>query len=37
VNVDLPGGRLVVEWQGRGTPAWLSGPSRKAFEGNIEL
>jgi diaminopimelate epimerase len=37
VSVDLPGGRLVVEWQGRGTPAWLSGPSRKAFEGSIEL
>jgi len=37
VSVDLPGGRLVVEWQGRGASAWLSGPSRKAFEGSIEL
>ncbi|NGX17349.1 diaminopimelate epimerase [Wenzhouxiangella sp. XN24] len=37
VNVDLPGGRLVVEWQGRGTPAWLSGPAGKVFEGKISL
>ena len=37
VSVDLPGGRLAVEWQGRGTPAWLSGPSRKVFEGSISL
>ncbi|NGP52869.1 diaminopimelate epimerase [Thioalkalivibrio sp. XN8] len=37
VSVDLPGGRLVVEWQGRGQPVWLSGPSRKVFEGSIEL
>lgn len=37
VNVDLPGGRLVVEWHGRGTPAWLSGPASKVFEGKISL
>jgi len=37
VNVDLPGGRLVVEWQGRGESAWLSGPAGKVFEGKIDL
>ena len=37
VTVELPGGDLVVEWQGRGTPAWLSGPTRKVFEGTISL
>jgi diaminopimelate epimerase len=37
VTVELPGGKLVVEWQGRGHPAWLSGPSRKVFEGTISL
>lgn len=37
VAVELPGGSLVVEWQGRGTPAWLSGPSRKIFQGTISL
>src|SRR5690606_15858665 len=37
VAVELPGGSLGVEWHGRGTPAWLSGPSRKVFEGTIKL
>lgn len=37
VTVELPGGNLLVEWRGRGTPAWLSGPSRKVFEGIISL
>jgi diaminopimelate epimerase len=37
VSVELPGGTVFVEWQGRGSPAWLSGPSRKVFEGNISL
>lgn len=37
VTVDLPGGSLVVEWHGRGMPAWLSGPTRKIFEGTISL
>ncbi len=37
VTVELPGGKLLVEWHGRGTPAWLSGPSRKVFEGSISL
>jgi diaminopimelate epimerase len=37
VTVELPGGSLGVEWHGRGTPAWLRGPSRKVFEGTIIL
>lgn len=37
VTVELPGGSLVVDWQGRGAPAWLSGPARKVFEGTISL
>jgi diaminopimelate epimerase len=37
VAVVLPGGELVVEWQGRNEPAWLSGPARKVFEGTISL
>ena len=37
VSVALPGGELVVEWHGRGTPAWLSGPARKVFEGTFIL
>jgi diaminopimelate epimerase len=37
VSVELPGGTVFVEWQGRGSPAWLSGPSRKVFEGHFSL
>lgn len=37
VTVELPGGELTVEWQGRGTRAWLSGPASKIFEGTISL
>jgi diaminopimelate epimerase len=37
VTVELPGGSLIVDWEGRGTPAWLSGPARKVFEGTISL
>lgn len=37
VNVDLPGGRLVVEWQGPGEPIWLTGPAETAFEGKVTI
>lgn len=37
VAVDLPGGRLTVEWEGAGKPLWLTGPAEKVFEGQIEL
>lgn len=37
VTVELPGGSLLVEWEGRGAPAWLSGPCRKVFGGTIVL
>lgn len=36
VRVDLPGGRLEVEWPGRGHPLWMKGPARKVFEGIVE-
>ncbi len=36
VDVDLPGGRLQVRWEGRGHPLWMSGPARKVFEGSAE-
>ncbi len=36
VNVDLPGGRLIVEWKGPGVPIWLTGPAETAFEGKVE-
>jgi diaminopimelate epimerase len=37
VQVDLPGGRLTVEWEGLNKPLWLTGPAEKVFEGKIEV
>ena len=37
VRVDVPGGRLVVQWPGPGEPIWLTGPAETAFEGQVEL
>jgi diaminopimelate epimerase len=37
VNVDLPGGRLVVRWPGSGEPIWLIGPAEAAYEGQVEV
>lgn len=34
VAVDLPGGRLVVEWEGIGQTLWMTGPASFAFEGD---
>ncbi len=37
VEVDLPGGRLTVEWHGGTEPMYLTGPATKVFEGRITL
>jgi diaminopimelate epimerase len=37
VQVDLPGGRLTVEWAGAGQPLWLTGPAETVFEGKVEV
>jgi diaminopimelate epimerase len=37
VRVDLPGGRLIVQWPGPGEPIWLTGPAETAFEGHVDL
>jgi len=37
VKVDLPGGRLIVQWPGPGEPIWLTGPAETAFEGHVEI
>lgn len=37
VQVQLPAGKLVVEWQGEGSPVVMSGPAEAVFEGSIEL
>jgi diaminopimelate epimerase len=33
VRVELPGGTLLIEWQGPGHPVWMSGPATFVFEG----
>ncbi|RBW51152.1 diaminopimelate epimerase [Marinobacter sp. F3R11] len=37
VEVDLRGGRLVIEWQGEGTPVMMEGPATSVFEGQLRL
>ena len=37
VEVDLPGGRLHIDWGGQGQPVWMTGPAVSVFEGSIEL
>jgi diaminopimelate epimerase len=37
VDVYLPGGRLVIEWAGRGAHLWMTGPAVSVFEGNVNV
>jgi len=37
VEVNLPGGTLMVSWAGDEAPVWMSGPAVQVFEGKIEL
>jgi diaminopimelate epimerase len=37
VDVDLPGGRLIVEWAGAAQPIWLTGPAESAFTGKVDI
>ena len=37
VQVRLPGGNLMIKWQGKGQPVLMSGPAATVFQGRIEL
>ncbi len=37
VLVSLPGGDLVVQWDGGESPVWMTGPATRVFDGEIEL
>lgn len=37
VRVSLPGGDLVIEWDGNGAPVWMTGPATNVFDGEIKL
>ncbi len=35
--IDLPGGRLSIEWAGPGQPVLMTGPAVRVFEGQVRL
>ncbi|HWD30851.1 diaminopimelate epimerase [Pseudomonas caricapapayae] len=35
--IDLPGGRLSIEWGGPGKPVLMTGPAVRVFEGQVRL
>jgi len=37
VQVRLPGGDLMIKWQGNSQPVLMSGPAATVFDGRIEL
>ena len=37
VRVHLPGGTLVISWDGGEAPVWMTGPATRVFEGRIDL
>ena len=37
VQVDLPGGSLIIEWQGEGHPLYMTGDAVHVYDGNIQL
>ncbi|MDX1633195.1 MAG: diaminopimelate epimerase [Marinobacter sp.] len=37
VEVTLPGGPLVIEWQGEGAPVMMEGPTARVFDGQLRL
>ena len=37
VNLEVPGGELLVRWDGPGTPVWLTGEAVTVFEGTVDI
>ncbi|WNW12777.1 diaminopimelate epimerase [Pseudomonas sp. DTU_2021_1001937_2_SI_NGA_ILE_001] len=37
VLIDLPGGRLSIEWAGPGQPVLMTGPAVRVYEGQVRL
>ncbi|WP_163130138.1 diaminopimelate epimerase [Agarivorans sp. Alg241-V36] len=37
VNVDLPGGRLRIQWAGEGKPVKMTGPATMVFDGQVHI
>lgn len=37
VRVDLPGGTLMIEWQGEGSPLYMTGDAERVYDGFLKL
>ena len=37
VQVDLPGGRLQIAWQGEGQPVYMTGPATTVYTGTVTV
>lgn len=37
VELQLPGGRLTLSWEGEGKPVMMTGPAESVFQGQIKL
>ncbi len=37
VDVELPGGHLLISWAGLGKPVWMTGPATFVYRGQISL
>lgn len=37
VTVNLPGGRLTIEWEGEGHPVMMTGPATNVFHGQVKV
>ncbi|MBK1640648.1 diaminopimelate epimerase [Chromatium okenii] len=37
VRVTLPGGELLIAWNGGSQPVWMTGPAATVFHGEIEI
>jgi len=37
VSLDLPGGRLHIEWAGPGQSVLMTGPAVRVYEGQVRL
>jgi diaminopimelate epimerase len=37
VQIELPGGRLSIEWAGCGQPVMMTGPAARVYEGQVRL
>ncbi|AYC34800.1 diaminopimelate epimerase [Pseudomonas cavernae] len=37
LQLELPGGKLAIEWAGPGQPVMMTGPAVRVFEGQVRL